>query len=271
MCWQLVWWRSSCCLSGNVSAVLPFVFLIFFLILVGGLVPLVTDILTDFVAGATAMPGVASIVEGEVKKELAKIESKMLGDGDPDANVNLPNKGKTVADVMKICQTLKSDEDKALVSGKQWGGIYHTLDHDSSASTNALTKLQTDVWGLYNSTNPLYPGVFPSVRKFEAELVSMCLGLLHGSNVKNWRTVSGQNLYGKADGKGSGAVGLLSSGGTESILIALKGYRDLAKQRGISKPELVCCVTAHPAVDKACHYFGIGLVKSCKSYNTEYR
>ena len=53
---------------------------------------------------------------------------------------------------------------------------------------------------------------------------------------------------------GDDAVGLLSSGGTESILIALYTYRERARERGIDAPEVVACITVHPALDKACHY-----------------
>lgn len=69
----------------------------------------------------------------------------------------------------------------------------------------------------------------------------MCVSLLHG---------------------GPGACGLLTSGGTESILLAILGYRELARRRGIANPEIICCSSAHPALDKACHYFDLTLVKT---------
>lgn len=69
----------------------------------------------------------------------------------------------------------------------------------------------------------------------------MCVSLLHG---------------------GEEACGLLTSGGTESILLAILGYRELAKSRGIENPEVICCSSAHPALDKACHYFGLKLRKT---------
>lgn len=64
----------------------------------------------------------------------------------------------------------------------------------------------------------------------EAEVVSMTLKLFNG---------------------GPSCVGTMTSGGTESILMALKAYRDYAKeQRGITEPELIAPVTAHAAFDK---------------------
>ena len=51
--------------------------------------------------------------------------------------------------------------------------------------------------------------------------------------------------------------GIVSSGGTESILLAMKAYRDRA---GIERPQMVVPATAHAAFDKAAHYFGIETV-----------
>ena len=50
----------------------------------------------------------------------------------------------------------------------------------------------------------------------------------------------------------------MTTGGTESILMACKAYRDYARaEKGINKPEMVIPVTAHPAFEKGALYFGI--------------
>jgi len=60
----------------------------------------------------------------------------------------------------------------------------------------------------------------------------------------------------------STVVGCISSGGTESIVLACKAHRELySKTRGVQFPEIVSCVTAHAAVDKACEILGIRNVK----------
>lgn len=62
----------------------------------------------------------------------------------------------------------------------------------------------------------------------------------------------------------SESCGSMSSGGTESIMLACKAYRDFgSKHRGITKPNMVCCTTAHPAFDKACQYLGISVCSCC--------
>jgi sphinganine-1-phosphate aldolase len=60
---------------------------------------------------------------------------------------------------------------------------------------------------------------------------------------------------------GETAVGTVTSGGTESILLAMKAYRDQARRRRVTRPEMVLPQTAHAAFDKAAEYFGIVPVK----------
>jgi len=56
--------------------------------------------------------------------------------------------------------------------------------------------------------------------------------------------------------------GIVTSGGTESIILALLAYREQAKtERGITRPNIVCSNTAHCAFDKACFYFEIEIRK----------
>jgi sphinganine-1-phosphate aldolase len=57
------------------------------------------------------------------------------------------------------------------------------------------------------------------------------------------------------------ACGLTTSGGTESILLAMLAYREWGRAKGITKPNIVANFTAHIAFDKACHYFDIELRK----------
>jgi len=50
----------------------------------------------------------------------------------------------------------------------------------------------------------------------------------------------------------------MTTGGTESIIMACKAYRDYARtEKGIYHPEIVIPLTAHPAFDKAAAYFGL--------------
>ena len=82
--------------------------------------------------------------------------------------------------------------------------------------------------------NALNPFRFPSLRVMEEEVVEMTAGLLNAPE---------------------GARGCMTSGGTESILAAVKAARDHARaERNIAEPELLVPASAHPAFIKAAHY-----------------
>lgn len=97
---------------------------------------------------------------------------------------------------------------------------------------------------MFAHTNPLHLDVFKSVAQFEAEVVAMTAALL-GSKEK---------------GSGGQICGNMTSGGTESILLAVKSSRDYMKtKKGIAKPEMIIPESAHSAYDKAAQYFNIKL------------
>jgi len=76
----------------------------------------------------------------------------------------------------------------------------------------------------------------------EAEIVSMTAHLLNGD-----------------DGN---VVGSTTSGGTESIILAVRAHlKEYGSKRGIRFPEIICSTTAHAALDKACDMFHIRLIK----------
>ncbi len=97
-----------------------------------------------------------------------------------------------------------------------------------------ILGIQKDAYALYMSENGLGPQAFPSLAQMEREVCSMGLGLLNAPD---------------------GAVGTMTSGGSESILLAVKTARDFARENG--KPRdganIVLPVSAHLAFDKAAH------------------
>ena len=88
------------------------------------------------------------------------------------------------------------------------------------------------------SENGLGPRAFPSLARFESDVVAMSLGLLNGD----------------ADARGA-----MTTGGTESIFLAVKSARDWARleRPGIVRPQIVVPKTAHPAFNKAADWLGI--------------
>src|SRR5690606_32890562 len=115
------------------------------------------------------------------------------------------------------------------------GAVYHgDAEH---------VELLSQVYALHSQSNPLHADVWPSASKYEAEIVSMTADLLGASA-----------LAGDPQRRVCGTV---TSGGTGSILLAMKAYRDHARERrGITAPEIVTAETAHTAFDKAAQYFG---------------
>ena len=87
------------------------------------------------------------------------------------------------------------------------------------------------------STNGLLPGTFPSLARFEREVIDYAAGLFHGPE----------------------AVGSITSGGSESILMGVKSARDRARRihPEITRPHMVVPDSAHPAFTKAADYFGL--------------
>ncbi|XP_060214231.1 sphingosine-1-phosphate lyase isoform X2 [Lycium barbarum] len=105
-------------------------------------------------------------------------------------------------------------------------------------------SLINEACSMFAHTNPLHLSVFPSVVRFEAEVVAMTAAIL-GSKEK----ASGGQICGN-----------MTSGGTESILLAVKSSRDyMQAKKGITKPEMIIPVSAHSAYDKAAQYFKIKL------------
>jgi len=92
------------------------------------------------------------------------------------------------------------------------------------------------------SENALGPKAFPSLKKFEEEVVDWSLDLLHAP---------------------PDATGVMTSGGTESLFLALAAARDRARatRASIAKPEIVIPWSAHPAFDKAAHYLDLTVVR----------
>lgn len=144
--------------------------------------------------------------------------------------MELPAHGKTREQLRaEIQQALTNDADWR--AGKTFSLVYFAGEE--------VAGVLRDAYSAAIFTNGLSPGAFKSLKKFESEVVAMTASLL-----------------GKPD-----AVGNMTSGGTESILMAVKTARDWARAtRGITEPEMVAPVTAHPAFDKSAQYLGVKIV-----------
>jgi glutamate/tyrosine decarboxylase-like PLP-dependent enzyme len=144
----------------------------------------------------------------------------------------LPRTGRSADSVLETMQQARG-EDARWRDGKVWSLVYNAGDE--------TTELLKRAYTMFFSENALNPTAFPSLKRMEAEVVSMTAHLLGGD---------------------AHAVGNMTSGGTESILMAVKAAREWGRAMGRDGrvPEIVAPVSAHPAFDKAAHYFGMKIV-----------
>ena len=152
----------------------------------------------------------------------------------------LPEKGRDKDDILKELTAMAEEENAKWKTGKVSGTFYHAGDEHRAF----LNK----VFSLFSHENTIQFDLCPSMFKMESEIISMTAKMLNGDAVKDHNPQDQ-------------VCGTVTSGGTESILMAMKAYRDWARaDKGIAEPEIIMPHTAHPAFDKAGEYFGIKMV-----------
>ena len=148
----------------------------------------------------------------------------------------LPEQGRSREEILKEMQALTEGEEAKWRDGFASGAVYN--------GDQQHIDFLNEVYALNSQANPLHPDLWPSAVKFESEIVAMTAAMLGGGE----------------DGLPT-VCGTVSSGGTESIMLAMRTYRDQAREeRGITEPEMVVPLSAHAAFDKASHYFNIKTV-----------
>ncbi len=146
--------------------------------------------------------------------------------------MNIPEHGLSKEEILGALEGYKQG-DVEWKSGRALALVYDPGQEARETVNAAYTAFMTE--------NGLDPTSFPSLLKLETEVVRMVANLLRGDEQ---------------------AVGNLTSGGTESIMLAVKTARDKARAERpeITAPEMVIPLTAHPAFHKAAHYLGLRVV-----------
>jgi len=172
------------------------------------------------------LPFVKKQIEEETSKVQVDLEKEFLKYcTEVDNYEKLPEQGMKLETVLSEAKKIINLGNGDWKSGSESGTVYNGND--------VLTDLMTKVYGMSAWSNPLHPDCFPGIRKMEAEIVRMCCNLFNGNPTTS--------------------CGVMTSGGTESIILAVKAYRDWARQeKGITNPVVIAPVTAHAAFDKAC-------------------
>jgi glutamate/tyrosine decarboxylase-like PLP-dependent enzyme len=149
-----------------------------------------------------------------------------------EANMKIPEKGQKKEDIFKTLESYKG-QDLDWKSGRVLGYIYYPGKKAHDVIDKAYTSFLTE--------NALDPTTFPSTLRLENEVIGMIADLLRGD----------ENV-----------VGNFTSGGTESLILAVKTARDYARatKPHIKEPEMVLPVTAHASFYKAAHYLNVKTV-----------
>ena len=148
----------------------------------------------------------------------------------------MPERGLPRGEVMQRLLALK-EGDQDWRGGRVFSLVYSAGDD--------IHELLSDALALYSAENGLNVLAFPSI------------GVMQHDIVCNTAT-----LLGADEPDAGGAVeGYLTSGGTESLLQAVKTARDVGRERGVQRPSVVCGESAHAAFTKAADYFDVDLVR----------
>lgn len=181
------------------------------------------------------LPPVKAKLEADMEQTMVGMRKTFSKDL-TDPRTTLPKTGMAKQDLADLMATRKELDTKYWIDGKITGGIYHGQQEHYAFLGEIYAK-----WGF---CNPLHPGIHPALRQMDSEVVQMVVNMYNGGN---------------------DACGCFTTGGTESILMAMKTYRDWGLAvKGITEPNIVVCDTAHAAFFKAGQYFKI-FVKQARS------
>jgi glutamate/tyrosine decarboxylase-like PLP-dependent enzyme len=185
-------------------------------------------------------PQVKKRLDKEYDKILVELETTMRPYKDSrETYSSIPETGRDRNAILEEMKQIGTAEESRWKDGFVSGAVYHGDDEH--------VRFLNEVYASNSQSNPLHHDVWPSSTKFEAEIVAMTADMLGATGASN--------------DPDEQVCGVVSSGGTESILLAMKAYRDRARAvRRVRRPEMIVPSTAHVAFDKAAQYFGIRIV-----------
>ncbi len=176
--------------------------------------------------GARRIPRVRRLLESEYAEMLESAPVERPAGNHPTFD-RIPENPVDVDEILGTIASLAEVETPDWREGRASGAVYHGGDEH--------IDFLNQVYALHSQSNPLHIDLWPSGMKFEAEIVAMTASMLGAATTPDE------------------IVGTVTSGGTESIIMAMKAYRDRSGKR---RPEMVIPESAHVAFDKAAHYFG---------------
>jgi sphinganine-1-phosphate aldolase len=239
---------SSCCLCNKIKALIEkqletstkkeliltvAVIVLLVILLWGSLVEFINRVRKiTFADILTNLP----ILKGKFLAEVERSRSvfkETLEVADTKFYKKMPEKGWKDKNILKRMNAFSQKELDMKENGQYSGSVFSTKTELMDLSKQVVSKF------LY--TNVLFYDMHPGSRQMEMEIIAMVMDMF--------------------DGIKTGACGLTSSGGSESILLSLLAHkRYYKKTKGITKPNAIFSETAHAAFYKACEFFDIEMI-----------
>jgi len=157
-------------------------------------------------------------------------------------HIPFPEKGISKEEIKNQLQLFKS-KDADWKRGRTFSLVFYPGEE--------VANLLAESYQSFFFENALNPSVFQSLKKMESEVISMTCSLLNAPE---------------------NAAGSMTSGGTESIMCAIKAAKKYAKDnnKNLKKPNIVIPATAHPAFLKAAYYFELEVrLVNCSGFDLQ--
>jgi len=203
-----------------------------------------------FLSTLKRVPGGSNLIDAELEKSRQGMKEALKPPRSRHKVYHqLPEEGVS-RQILREEMLFQLSEEKSMRKKRGHGGMYVMVHekYDKFASDSEQKRremaevmdsyfdVKEEAYLYFSHTNTLYFNLFPGIRKFDLELISMASNMLHAPE----------------------PAGVLTSGGSESIFMAMKCWRSYGKKmRGIQTPNVVLCTTAHPAFQKALDYLQI--------------
>ncbi|CAD6192313.1 unnamed protein product [Caenorhabditis auriculariae] len=185
-------------------------------------------------------------VRAEIDKQLAEVNEELANSlvyhGDNGKFfTSLPANGFGSEELVQLADIYDRMEGPKYLEGRVSGAVF------SDESDSEEMKTYVEIFKKFAWSNPLWPKLFPGVRKMEAEVVRMCCDMMNGD---------------------AETCGTMSTGGSVSIMLAVLAHRNRLLRRGVTHPNMVIPSSAHAAFTKAAEVFRIKVYRVSVDKNT---
>ena len=224
-------------------------------------------VVQTILGGLKKIPGISGLVAQEKEKIYKKLQDQVYDGRYPEGAVpkfsELPEKAFSFDECMATIEKIDAKDEKyAYEDTKLSGAVYF--------KSKAHADFQSKVYSRFVATNIIHADQYPSVARMDAEIIAMTASLVACPE-------------GKVVPCGS-----VTSGGSESILCAMKASRDwwlernsyglfrnlkstLPWRKSTNLPEMIIADSAHAAYIKAAAYYNLKMVTIRCDHRTGFR